>query len=267
MKYNLLKIILFQAFLMTGPLLVSSTVLAAPKCGLSMNAPNINLVWNQNFSYQQITFTVNKSKKDSCNFTVAFGYGGATSFGARRMLKGSTQLNYQLFKDASLTQVLKDARDATSHSDVPVETDSVNITTQIPKIIDLSIGVPGNAFDPTQTTRTLEFGTLAQGQSQSLDLLLRTNAGYSVSFSSQNNGVLKHSSSEVVTEIPYVVSVNASIRNMSNSKTSPVVVATGAGQTSISGVSNTVQFTIGDTQQKMSGRYTDFITVTAATTE
>jgi hypothetical protein len=289
--------------------------LAASSCRLSMNTPNISLIWNQNFNFQAVTFTVSKAKNAACNYAVSFSKGGGADYSNRRMTYSSSSLNYQLYQDSALTMVLKDAQDVTSAndyitgsfptgnnlsqtvtfyvqipqstattptykmsgtyadtftmklfenpvstSDTPVSTAGVNITAAVPKIIDVSLGSVGGAFDPAQTT-------LTQGQSLSLGLMVRTNAGFAITFSSQNNGELAHTSSSITTRVPYSLTVNAVARNLSSSQATPVTVATGSGQTSTSGVTHPVAITIGSTAGTMSGQYSDNITVTAATTE
>ncbi len=153
-----------------------------------------------------------------------------------------------------------------SHTSTPVATTSVGISAFVPKIIDLSL-TQGTAFDPTQTSLHLDFGTLTAGASESFNLLVRTNAGYAVSMSSQNGGALAPSSAKVETRVPYAIAVDGTTRALSGSQSTPVTVATGPGQTSSSGVSHPVAVTIGSPANAMAGTYTDVITVTAATTE
>lgn len=144
---------------------------------------------------------------------------------------------------------------------------NVTLTTSMPKKVELSLVSTGGAFDPNDTTQAVDFGTLSAGAVRALDMLVRSNAGFSITFSSQNNGVLKHASPGVTTTVPYTLAVNSVPQNLGSSSAAPVVVATGSGQSTLAGVVNPVQLTIGSVTDKMAGNYFDNITVTAATIE
>lgn len=299
--------------------------LAINNCDLSMSPTNVNVAWNQNFSSQQIGFTITKTKKKACSWAVTFSRGGASDYSARRLVHGSDLLPYQLYGDSALTQVLKELPEATSINDViegsftatdnqiatatyylsiPLstattptyrpagnysdtvtlrlyeidsainptvysfeQTSSVTITTTMPKILDLSIVGSGGAFDPASVSRPLNFGTLTEGATLGFDLLVRSNAGYQVTISSQNNGVMKHSTTGVTTTVPYTFTVNGTARSLVGTQAQPVSVASGGGQTSTSGIRNPGLVTIGSLTDRVAGDYTDNITVTATTTE
>jgi spore coat protein U-like protein len=296
---------------------------AADDCGLSISAPNVSVTWNQNFSFQAVTFSVTKSKNAECAIAVTFTKGGGTDYNSRRMNSGGTTLSYQLYGDSSLSHVLKDVPDITGPSNYlqttipqgkditvtltyyvsippglatqptlkppgtyidnyslkvysgeapssfhsPESTTTVILSTIIPRIIEISLVNTGGAFNPNQTSQVLNFGTLQQGQAQAFDLLVRSNAGYAISFSSQHNGALRHASSSVLTPVSYGLTVNSSPRSLAGSSGSPVIVATGSGQTSMGGSASPIAVSIGDTSQSIAGPYSDNITVTATTTE
>lgn len=306
--------------------LAASTAAADPddddkdkKCDLSVNVGNVTVNWNQNFEFQAVTFTVHKKKKRACDYQVFFSKGGASNYN-RRMINWISSLNYQLFKNSGLTEILKDRADATSaqnfisgsfpegkdltksatfYFQIPLnlattptikpsgiymdtvavsvyqagvvdlpgngqadDVVSVNLTAIIPKILEISIVNTGGTFDPNSRSKVLDFGALSEGQQKSLDLLLRTNAGYSVSLSSQNGGKLKRTSSPMTT-VNYTFSANGSNYSLAN----PVVIAQGSGQTSMNGVKTRMDMTIGSTDSGMSGSYQDVITVTVTNTE
>ena len=144
---------------------------------------------------------------------------------------------------------------------------SVNVSATIPKMVALSLVGVGQAFDPNSTSQSLNFGTLANGAVLAFDLLVQTNAGFAITFSSQHNGVLQNSSPQINTVVGYGLQVDGSAKSLSASATAPVVVATGSGQTSISGNRHNVAVTIGSVNASMAGIYSDNITVTATTTE
>ena len=313
----------FQIFLLFTLITWVTPVLALANCGLTISMPNINVVWNQNYNFQTVTFTVAKTKNKACDYGVTFTKGGASDY-QRRMIGSSAQLSYQLFKDPSLTQILKDIPDITGpenyfsgsfpmgqnlsqtltyyfqipqglattptlkpsglYSDLftvniyegttsanfgtPDSVANTTVATTIPKIIDLSLANSGGTFDPAQTSQSLNFGTLTEGQAMGFDLKVRSNAGFNVTFSSQNNGVLKHSNPNIMDTIAYSLSVNSSIKDLSHSQTTPVTTATGSGQTSLSGVTSPVRVSIGQVgSNRMAGQYSDNITVTATTNE
>jgi hypothetical protein len=154
-----------------------------------------------------------------------------------------------------------------NNNDNPKSTANLTITTTMPKIMEVSLVPTGTSFNPDSTNQTMNYGTLSTGQSRTVDLKVRSNAGYSVTLSAQNNGVFKHSNPAVSTTVPYSLYVNSILRNMSSSATTPVVVAAGSGQTALSGINHPVEVITGSPANKISGNYSDNITVTAITTE
>ena len=144
---------------------------------------------------------------------------------------------------------------------------AVNVSATIPKMVTLSMVGAGQAFDPNSTSQSLSFGTLTNGAVLGFDLLVQSNAGFAITFSSQHNGVLQNSSPQINTVVGYGVQVDGSARSLNSSATTPITVATGSGQTSINGNRHNVAVTIGSVDATMAGTYSDNITVTATTTE
>ncbi|MEK6705238.1 MAG: spore coat protein U domain-containing protein [Bdellovibrionota bacterium] len=145
----------------------------------------------------------------------------------------------------------------------PEATASVTISTVMPRIIELSVSQNGAFFDPSKTSLAIDFAELTPGTTQTCSLLVRSNAGYSLTISSENSGILRHTSATIGTAIPYIMRVNSTAQNLSG----PVEVASGSGQTSLSGIANSLGFTIDDSGQAMAGQYSDNLTITVATTE
>lgn len=312
----------------TPLLLLSLLSLALPgellaDCKLRLRTNNVNLVWSQTLGTQQLTFQIEKGNAPQCHYGVTFSRGNNSSSGYnRRMQSGSSYLNYQLYRESSLTNILKELPDVTSLNDIivgtlphgndqvatvtyflqiplnqatqprlkppgtytdtyvlrvydntgnhlttPDDTKNVNLTTIIPRDIQLSLVAAGGGFDPNSTTQSLDFGTLSDGATRSFDLRVLSNAGFVVTFSSQNNGQMKHENASVTTKVPYTLTVNSVPKNLSSSAGNPVVVATSGGQTDMQGAVNPVTITIGSIEGKLAGRYSDNIVVTAATTE
>lgn len=147
----------------------------------------------------------------------------------------------------------------------PESTANVTITGVVPKILQISVTGVGGSFDSSDTSENLDFGDLEPSETKSFALQARTNAGYEVSVSSANNGQMKHIST--LNYISYALAVDETTFNLSSSAATPVPVASGSGQTSMSGSSHTSTVTIGGYDQAFAGSYSDTITVTAATTE
>lgn len=144
---------------------------------------------------------------------------------------------------------------------------TVVVTTVVPKSIQLSLIPTGQPFDAGSTSQTLDFGALEQGRTQAVDLRVVTNAGYAVSFSSQNNGMLKITDPSLNSAVPYAITVSSIPQNLSGSATVPVVVTAGSGQSALTGVRFPIAVTIGDAGEKMAGTYRDNITIAVSTTE
>jgi spore coat protein U-like protein len=149
----------------------------------------------------------------------------------------------------------------------PVVSANVTLTTTISKMLDLSIVNTGSSFDPAQTAKSLDFGALTTGKTRGLDLLVRGNAGFAITFSSENNGALKHLNPGVSEMISYRTKINGTEYGLSSSQSSPVTVISGNGQTSAAGIQHSVLFEILSTLDRMAGTYRDNITVTATTTD
>jgi hypothetical protein len=143
--------------------------------------------------------------------------------------------------------------------------DTTNVTFQYSstRSIDLSLVSTGAAFNASATSMTLDFGTMYTGETKAFDILVATNAGYSLSMSSWNGGAMKHASLRG-TFVPYSMGVNGRSVTLGNGNT---VVATGSGVTPSGGSRIPVNVMIGALLSSMSGAYGDSITVTVQTTE
>ena len=149
----------------------------------------------------------------------------------------------------------------------PVTVAAVSVSAVVPKVVALSLVGAGQGFSPTSTAQSLNFGTLVNGAVLGFDLLVQSNAGFAITFSSQHNGMLTNSSPDIKTVVSYGMQVDSSAKNLSSSASTPVIVATGSGQTTVSGNRHNIAVTIGSVDSTMAGTYSDNITVTATTTE
>ncbi len=145
------------------------------------------------------------------------------------------------------------------------DSQSVTISMVMPKIIQLAMVPTGGAFDSGATALSMNFGTLVNGAQASFDLRVTTNAGYAVSVSSTNGGVMKHQNPAVTTTVPYQLNVSGSPVTLSG--VTPVTVLTGGGQTATGGVVAPVAVTVLAVDNRLAGSYSDVIQVSVATTE
>jgi spore coat protein U-like protein len=115
----------------------------------------------------------------------------------------------------------------------------------------------GSSFNSGSTSQTLNFGTLAQGQSLSCDLLVLKNTSCTVTFNSANLGVLKMTPA-TSDQIPYTCTVNGTALNLATTATLslPTGVSTG------NGTRLPINITIGNLGFPAAGNYSDTITVT-----
>ena len=146
---------------------------------------------------------------------------------------------------------------------------SVNFSVTISPMIALSLVSSGSSFQEGQLTRNASFPTLTQGATKSMDLRVRTNAGFAVTFSSNNNGYLAHTNPMKNSHVPYSLLVNGATLNLSNSKLVPVTGLSGSGSTNLEGLGYPIKVIIGSVTGAgvLAGPHADDITITATTTE
>jgi spore coat protein U-like protein len=138
------------------------------------------------------------------------------------------------------------------------------VSLNIPAEIDISLVNSGGVFDPTKTSFTMDFNVISVGDTREVDLKVKSNAGYSLSLSSQHGGSIKHQTGNYT--IPYQMKVNGGIRQFSGPGV-PLVIGTGTGNTPASGVNFSISMEIGDPSNKLAGPYEDVITVTATSND
>jgi len=150
----------------------------------------------------------------------------------------------------------------TAFASPPAASTQVNVSITVDKMIALSLVDTGGVFQDSATTKSINFGYLSTGQTSRFDIRVRTNAGYSLTLQSGNNGKLKHSSSN--STVPYSIYVNNAPADLSG--VAPVI--TGSGSTSLSGLGLPTKIVIGTVgAQALSGNYSDTVTITATATE
>ena len=135
----------------------------------------------------------------------------------------------------------------------------------VPMRVDLSIVDTGAPFNLNSLSQDLNFGTLATGQTRTLDLVLQYNAGFRLSFSSENNGVLKHSTR--ANAISYGFQLAGTPVSLNGSATHPIEAANGNGVSPASGARYPLRVTIGSIANAVAGAYFDNITITVVSAD
>lgn len=137
---------------------------------------------------------------------------------------------------------------------------SQSITYQyyVPTSIALSIVDTGAPFDEYATDKSINFGVMSSNQSQNFDIVIKSNEGYKLFFSSENGGKLMHSS--LGAYVNYTTQINSTTVNLVPN--TAVQVASGYGVTPSAGQRLNVRLTLGSITNQPAGSYADYITVT-----
>lgn len=128
----------------------------------------------------------------------------------------------------------------------------------VPTSIGLSIVDTGSPFDEYSTSKAIDFGMMSSGLSKNFDIVIKSNEGYKLFFSSENGGQLMHSS--LGAYVPYTTQVNSMTMNLIPN--TAVQVASGTGITPTAGQRVNVKLTLGAITNQPAGSYSDYITVT-----
>ena len=133
----------------------------------------------------------------------------------------------------------------------------------VAKFTSLSLVDKGGAYDPSITSKTLDFGILEADEQLDFDVRIVSNAGYVLKVSSSNNGVLVRSGgSGTSSQIDYDFYANAVKRTLTSSASSPVVIASATGRTPSGGAQVPIRVVIKDVENKDPGTYQDYLTLT-----
>lgn len=177
-----------------------------------------------------------------------------------------------LVKNGSYTDVFTiyayEGTDPLVPNPVAVTSTTITATVTVPSIIKLSLVSPGAVLESGSSNKSIDFGIIAPGLSGQFDIRLYTNAGFNVTFSSENNGRMLPPDLPGSPGIPYLFYANENLLDLSNSSNTPVLGLTGTGQTTLQGVSYPIRVRIANyTNLIRSGKVKDVITITAITTE
>jgi hypothetical protein len=137
---------------------------------------------------------------------------------------------------------------------------AVQFIYNVDKELSLSLVATGGVFDPFSTSRLLSFGELESGESRTADIIIKTNVGYRLRASSQNNGRMQHSSGAIVN---YNLLVSGAVVNLAGSAGSPALISSNASNSPALGFTLPLQVEVGSlTGAEPGGDYTDSIRFT-----
>lgn len=140
------------------------------------------------------------------------------------------------------------------------ETGTLTVLFFVSKKLQVSLLDEGGAFDPSSTSKVLDFGYLTQNAEKAADLRVLSNGPYQIKISSQNNGRLKLAAGDTIS---YSLKVNNTNVALSGTSSSPVAIGSGTTTTNAGDKFNLkVRITEG-TQNKSAGQYQDILTITA----
>lgn len=138
----------------------------------------------------------------------------------------------------------------------------LNLYIHVPKFISLSLVNSGEVYDPSRTSKTLDFGELEANEELSFDVRVVSNAGYSLKVSSQNNGLLRRvNGTGMGSEILYDFYALGSKKIIAGSASNPVTIASANGRTASGGAQVPVKIVIKSVTDKDPGIYQDYITL------
>jgi spore coat protein U-like protein len=127
--------------------------------------------------------------------------------------------------------------------------------------VSLSLVDSNSPFDPADVTQNLDFGQLTTGESQSFDIMVKSNDGYSLSMSASNNGKMKHATENSF--VDFNTFINGSQVSLQGSANNPVVVDSETQATPPVGKRIRCEIVIGNPNNAVAGRYREAITITA----
>jgi spore coat protein U-like protein len=136
---------------------------------------------------------------------------------------------------------------------------SVRISTRIREAIQISLVPAGGTFDPARRTHFLHLGTLAEGKTGQVDLLVRNNTRYRIFFESANRGELRQVLSSGSGSVPYQLHVRGvpiSLRERPEEFPGSGALSTREGDR------YPIVITVGTLERAEAGLYHDHITIT-----
>ena len=144
------------------------------------------------------------------------------------------------------------------------EQDAKTVVLSVPagENVELSLSPSGSSFDSGTRSALMDFGALRKDAHRELDLRVRSNAGYSITLESDNNGVLKHTGANVNSVVPYTLRLAGNPVNLGSGAQTPVLQP--GRLTDANGDNYELSVTIGEVSGAVAGDYRGVITGTVA---
>ncbi|MFP4362783.1 MAG: hypothetical protein ACLFR1_02815 [Spirochaetia bacterium] len=139
------------------------------------------------------------------------------------------------------------------------DNETIGLTIRTNTVTELSLRDTGLPFDANITSNSIDFGTLVIGETESCDVIARTNDVFSLSITSDNGSVMLPADTTDPSTVPYTLYFDGTPLTLS--ARTAVEVVTSAGPTDYAGFRYPVDITIGDFGMATEGLYTDTITV------
>jgi len=137
---------------------------------------------------------------------------------------------------------------------------AVQFIYEVDKELSFSLVATGGIFDPFSTSRLLSFGELESGESRTADIIIKTNVGYRLQASSENNGRMQHSSGATV---DYSLNVAGAAVSLAGSSGTPVLVSSNSTSSPALGFVLPLIVEVGSlTGAEPGGDYTDSVRFT-----
>lgn len=140
-----------------------------------------------------------------------------------------------------------------------VQSVTIQIATNSPRIANLSVVSQGGSFDETQTQQTLDFGWLSARQERYADIIVQANLPYDLMIQSAGGSMLRRKDQWMAITIPYDCFVDGNVVDL----TSGANVSIGSGDFSDPlGDRFELKFVIGDFWDVTEGTFEDIIQIT-----
>ena len=127
---NYLKVLLF---------LLPTTSFAT--CMVQYSNTSVSVIWDRNFSYQIVTFSITKTNPEACSVRLGFTKGQSTDYNRFASTTGDN-LGYQIYQNTSFSTPLKDGSDIAGTSDtINLDfTSGMNVTQIVTYYIQIPLG-------------------------------------------------------------------------------------------------------------------------------
>jgi spore coat protein U-like protein len=148
---------------------------------------------------------------------------------------------------------------AYDENDNLIMTATLNISINVSTFISLSLVPSGGTYDAASKSYLLDFGFFKEGDLGFLDMIVLSNAFYSIDFTSANNGNFANTDPSDSSRVAYTLRLNSSVIDLSGGS---AAVNIGTGPTTSAGIRHLIEIEIRNTEEASSGEYQDIIMLT-----